>query len=171
LALTNYASQASEDADGMDRTNPMTGEAEQAQFAALNGCTAEPNVINFPAAGQPHVCTIYKNCSAGHPIPVLPPAIVLPPAEFVPPVSVTGRLDPAEPPTAGAPPAFAEPSVPGEIPGMLRDQPAPASPTRRLRRKNEERLVLAIGAVPRTGRDTNLSHSQSGLTRSAVGRT
>jgi poly(3-hydroxybutyrate) depolymerase len=51
----------------MSRTDPMTGEMKQSQFAAVNGCTAEPNSTNFPAAGQPHVCTIYKNCSAGHP--------------------------------------------------------------------------------------------------------
>jgi len=24
-------------------------------------------LINSPAAGQPHTCTNYKNCSAGHP--------------------------------------------------------------------------------------------------------
>jgi len=65
--IAYYASQASEDANGMDRTNPMTGEAKQAQFAAVNGCDAEPTSTDFPAAGQPHVCTIYKNCSAGHP--------------------------------------------------------------------------------------------------------
>jgi poly(3-hydroxybutyrate) depolymerase len=65
--IAYYASQASEDANGMDPTNPMTGEAKQAQFAAVNGCTAEPTSTDFPAAGQPHVCTNYKNCSAGHP--------------------------------------------------------------------------------------------------------
>lgn len=65
--IAYYASQASEDANGMSPTNPMTGEMKQAQFAAVNGCTAEPSSTTFPAAGQPHVCTIYKNCSAGHP--------------------------------------------------------------------------------------------------------
>jgi poly(3-hydroxybutyrate) depolymerase len=65
--IAYYASQASEDANGMDITNPMTGEKKQAQFAAVNGCTAEPASTTFPAAGQPHTCTIYKGCSAGHP--------------------------------------------------------------------------------------------------------
>jgi poly(3-hydroxybutyrate) depolymerase len=65
--IAYWASQASEDANGMDRTNPMTGEAKQAMFAAVNGCTADPNSLNFPAAGQPHTCTNYKGCSAGHP--------------------------------------------------------------------------------------------------------
>jgi poly(3-hydroxybutyrate) depolymerase len=65
--IAYWASQASQDANGMDRTNPMTGEYKQAQFAAVNGCTADPNALNFPAAGQPHTCTNYKNCSAGHP--------------------------------------------------------------------------------------------------------
>jgi poly(3-hydroxybutyrate) depolymerase len=65
--IAYWASQASQDANGMDRTNPMTGEAKQAQFAAINGCTADPNSTNFPAAGQPHTCTIYQGCSAGHP--------------------------------------------------------------------------------------------------------
>jgi poly(3-hydroxybutyrate) depolymerase len=65
--IAYYASQASQDANGMDPTNPMTGERKQAQFAAVNGCTAEPTSTNFPAAGQPHTCTNYKGCSAGHP--------------------------------------------------------------------------------------------------------
>jgi poly(3-hydroxybutyrate) depolymerase len=65
--IAYYASQASDDANGMDRTNPMTGEYKQAQFAAVNGCTAEPNSTNFPTSGQPHVCTNYQGCSAGHP--------------------------------------------------------------------------------------------------------
>jgi poly(3-hydroxybutyrate) depolymerase len=65
--IAYYASQASHDADGMDRSAAMTGETKQAQFAAVNGCTAEPNSTVFPAAGQPHTCTIYKNCTAGHP--------------------------------------------------------------------------------------------------------
>ncbi len=65
--IAYYASQASEDANGMDPTNPMTGEKKQSQFAAVNGCTAEPTATTFPTAGQPHKCTIYKNCSAGHP--------------------------------------------------------------------------------------------------------
>jgi poly(3-hydroxybutyrate) depolymerase len=65
--IAYYASQASEDANGMSITNPMTGEMKQAQFAAVNGCTAEPASTTFPAAGKPHTCTIYKGCSAGHP--------------------------------------------------------------------------------------------------------
>jgi poly(3-hydroxybutyrate) depolymerase len=65
--IAYYASQASEDANGMSPTNPITGEMKQAQFAAVNGCTAEPASTTFPAAGQPHTCTNYKGCSAGHP--------------------------------------------------------------------------------------------------------
>ena len=65
--IAYYASQASEDANGMSPTNPMTGEMKQAQFAAVNGCTEEPSSTTFPAAGQPHTCTIYENCSEGHP--------------------------------------------------------------------------------------------------------
>jgi poly(3-hydroxybutyrate) depolymerase len=65
--IAYYASQASDDANGMDITNPMTGEKKQAQFAAVNGCTAEPTSTNFPASGKAHTCTVYKNCSAGHP--------------------------------------------------------------------------------------------------------
>ena len=65
--IAYYASQASEDANGMDITNPMTGEKKQAQFAAVNGCTPEPASTTFPAAGQPHTCTNYKGCTAGHP--------------------------------------------------------------------------------------------------------
>jgi poly(3-hydroxybutyrate) depolymerase len=65
--IAYYASQASEDANGMSPTNPMTGEMKQAQFAAVNGCTAEPSSTTFPAAGQPHTCTNYKGCSTGHP--------------------------------------------------------------------------------------------------------
>jgi poly(3-hydroxybutyrate) depolymerase len=63
--IAYYASQASQDRGTM--TGPTTGEEKQAQFAAVNGCTADANSTNFPAAGQPHTCTIYKNCSAGHP--------------------------------------------------------------------------------------------------------
>jgi len=65
--IAYYASQASQDAAGMDITNPMTGEKKQAQFAAVNGCTEEPTSTTFPAAGKAHTCTIYKNCTAGHP--------------------------------------------------------------------------------------------------------
>jgi len=65
--IAYYASQASEDANGMSTTSPITGEYKQAQFAMLNGCTAEPSSTTFPTAGQPHKCTIYKNCSPGHP--------------------------------------------------------------------------------------------------------
>ena len=65
--IAYYASQASEDANGMSPTDPMTGEMKQAQFAAVNGCTAEPASTTYPAAGQPHTCTNYKGCSAGHP--------------------------------------------------------------------------------------------------------
>ena len=65
--IAYYASQASEDSGGLSTTSPITGERKQAQFAEVNGCTAEPSSTTFPAAGQPHVCTNYKNCSAGHP--------------------------------------------------------------------------------------------------------
>ena len=63
--IAYYASQASQDSSGTPL--PTSGKVKQAEFAAVNGCTAEPNALNFPAAGQPHTCTIYKNCSAGHP--------------------------------------------------------------------------------------------------------
>ena len=65
--IAYYASQASEDAGGMPITSPITGERKQAQFAEVNGCMPEPASTNFPAAGQPHTCTNYKGCSAGHP--------------------------------------------------------------------------------------------------------
>jgi len=65
--IAYYASQASEDSGGMPATSTITGEKKQAQFAALNGCMPEPASTTFPAAGQPHTCTIYKGCSAGHP--------------------------------------------------------------------------------------------------------
>jgi poly(3-hydroxybutyrate) depolymerase len=65
--IAYYASQASQDANGMDPTNTMTGEMKQAQFAAVNGCTPEAASTTFPATGKPHTCTIYKGCSAGHP--------------------------------------------------------------------------------------------------------
>ena len=65
--IAYYASQASEDANGLSTTSPITGEYKQAQFAALNGCTAVPSSTTYPASGQPHTCTNYKGCSAGHP--------------------------------------------------------------------------------------------------------
>ena len=65
--IAYYASQASQDANGMSITDPMTGEMKQAQFAAVNGCTPEPASTTYPGSGQPHTCTIYKGCSAGHP--------------------------------------------------------------------------------------------------------
>ena len=64
--IAYYASQASQDSGGM-ASSPMLGEVKQAEFAAINGCTAEPASTTFPAAGQPHTCTNYKGCSAGHP--------------------------------------------------------------------------------------------------------
>ena len=64
--IAYYASQASQDSGGM-ASSPMLGEVKQAQFAAVNGCTAEPASTTFPGSGQPHTCTIYKGCSAGHP--------------------------------------------------------------------------------------------------------
>ena len=65
--IAYYASQASNDAGGLPTTSPITGEYKQAEFAELNGCTPEPESTTFPAAGQPHKCTVYENCSAGHP--------------------------------------------------------------------------------------------------------
>ena len=65
--IAYYASQASEDSGGLSSTSPITGEMKQAQFAAVNGCTAEPASTTFPQSGQPHTCTNYKGCSAGHP--------------------------------------------------------------------------------------------------------
>jgi len=65
--IAYYASQASQDANGLSTTSPITGEEKQAEFAAVNGCTAEPNSTVFPAAGKAHTCTIYKGCSPGHP--------------------------------------------------------------------------------------------------------
>ena len=63
--IAYYASQASQDSTGTPM--PSSGRVKQAEFAAVNGCTPEPSATTFPAAGQPHRCTIYKNCSAGHP--------------------------------------------------------------------------------------------------------
>jgi poly(3-hydroxybutyrate) depolymerase len=63
--IAYYASQASGDSTG--DPIPSSGRIKQAQFAAVNGCTAEPTATTFPAAGQPHKCTDYKGCSAGHP--------------------------------------------------------------------------------------------------------
>ena len=65
--IAYYASQASQDSNGLSNTSPITGEKRQADFAAVNGCTAEPSSTTFPASGQPHTCTVYKGCSAGHP--------------------------------------------------------------------------------------------------------
>jgi poly(3-hydroxybutyrate) depolymerase len=63
--IAYYASQASGDSSGPPA--PTSGRVKQADFAAVNGCTAEPAATTFPAAGQPHTCTEYKGCSAGHP--------------------------------------------------------------------------------------------------------
>ncbi len=65
--IAYYASQASEDSGGLSTTSPLTGEKRQADFAAVNGCMPEPGATTFPASGQPHTCTNYKGCSAGHP--------------------------------------------------------------------------------------------------------
>jgi poly(3-hydroxybutyrate) depolymerase len=64
--IAYYASQASGDGGGANPA-PMTGEVKQAQFAAINGCTAEPASTTFPAACQPHTCTNYKGCQAAYP--------------------------------------------------------------------------------------------------------
>jgi len=63
--IAYYASQASGDASGTPM--PTSGRIKQAEFAKVNGCTAEPNSTVFPASGKAHTCTVYKNCSAGHP--------------------------------------------------------------------------------------------------------
>jgi len=63
--IAYYASQASQDSTGDPM--PTSGRVKQAEFAAVNGCMPEANATKFPAAGQPHTCTIYKGCSAGHP--------------------------------------------------------------------------------------------------------
>jgi len=63
--IAYYASQASQDSTGAPM--PSSGRIKQAEFAAVNGCTAEPAATTFPASGQPHTCTNYKGCSAGHP--------------------------------------------------------------------------------------------------------
>jgi poly(3-hydroxybutyrate) depolymerase len=65
--IAYYASQASEDSGGLSTSSPITGEKRQADFAAVNGCMPEPSSTTFPASGQPHTCTNYKGCSAGHP--------------------------------------------------------------------------------------------------------
>lgn len=63
--IAYYASQASGDSSGTPM--PSSGKIKQAEFAAVNGCMPEPNATTFPAVGQPHTCTDYKGCSAGHP--------------------------------------------------------------------------------------------------------
>ncbi|WP_437915766.1 hypothetical protein WME73_11875 [Sorangium sp. So ce302] len=63
--IAYYASQASGDSSGPPL--PTSGRVKQAEFAKVNGCMEEPSATTFPAAGQPHTCTEYKGCSAGHP--------------------------------------------------------------------------------------------------------
>ena len=63
--IAYYASQASGDSSGTPM--PSSGKVKQAEFAAVNGCMPEPGALTFPAPGQPHTCTVYKGCSAGHP--------------------------------------------------------------------------------------------------------
>ncbi|WP_437336398.1 alpha/beta hydrolase family esterase [Sorangium sp. So ce394] len=63
--IAYYASQASGDSSGPPQ--PTSGRVKQAEFAKVNGCMEEPSATTFPAAGQPHTCTEYKGCSAGHP--------------------------------------------------------------------------------------------------------
>jgi poly(3-hydroxybutyrate) depolymerase len=63
--IAYYASQASGDSSGTPM--PSSGRVKQAEFAAVNGCMPEPSATTFPAAGQPHTCTVYKGCSPGHP--------------------------------------------------------------------------------------------------------
>jgi poly(3-hydroxybutyrate) depolymerase len=63
--IAYYASQASQDSSGPPM--PSSGRVKQAEFAAVNGCTAEASATTFPASRAPHTCTDYKGCSAGHP--------------------------------------------------------------------------------------------------------
>src|SRR5690349_21208783 len=63
--IAYYASQAIGDSSGPPM--PTSGRVKQAEFAKVNGCMEEPSATTFPAAGQPHTCTEYKGCSAGHP--------------------------------------------------------------------------------------------------------
>lgn len=63
--IAYYASQASGDSSGTPM--PSSGKVKQAEFAAVNGCMPEPSALDFPAPGQPHTCTNYQGCSAGHP--------------------------------------------------------------------------------------------------------
>lgn len=63
--IAYYASQASGDSSGPPA--PTSGRVKQAEFAAVNGCTPEPSATTFPAAGQPHTCTEYKDCTTGYP--------------------------------------------------------------------------------------------------------
>lgn len=63
--IAYYASQASGDSSG--DPIPSSGRIKQAQFAEVNGCEPEPEATTFPAPGEPHSCTEYQGCSAGHP--------------------------------------------------------------------------------------------------------
>jgi poly(3-hydroxybutyrate) depolymerase len=63
--IAYYASQASGDSSGPPM--PTSGRVKQAEFAAVNGCMPEPAATTFPASGEPHTCTEYEGCSAGHP--------------------------------------------------------------------------------------------------------
>lgn len=65
--IAYYASEANVDDGGLSPPLPTSGEQKQADFAAVNGCLADSSSTTFPASGQPHTCTIYKGCSAGHP--------------------------------------------------------------------------------------------------------
>lgn len=65
--IAYYASQASQDHGSLPADSPIAGEVIQANFAAVNGCTPAPAATTFPASGQPHTCTHYQGCSAGHP--------------------------------------------------------------------------------------------------------
>lgn len=65
IPIAYYASQASGDSSG--DPIPSSGRIKQAQFAEVNGCDPEPEATTFPAPGEPHSCTEYQGCSAGHP--------------------------------------------------------------------------------------------------------
>jgi poly(3-hydroxybutyrate) depolymerase len=67
MPIAYYASQASQDRGSLPADSPITGEAFEAKFAAINGCTPQNAPIPPLGSGQPHICTTYQGCSAGHP--------------------------------------------------------------------------------------------------------
>jgi poly(3-hydroxybutyrate) depolymerase len=66
--IAYYASQASQDHGSLPANSPIAGEVIQAQFAAVDGCTAQDAGIPATGSGLPHICTKYQGCSPGHPV-------------------------------------------------------------------------------------------------------